>query len=172
MNFLSQRICNIADITFTVTKVNFPTYEALMKTRYLPVFVKELTKMNISISDEQYEIAQSKFLESVKKEFSPTDNQFHQATKGSGRTSGTSIVTSSKYQTIKNYIEILERVERTQDMNERVELSKIANSVGLPHWKWKYRLIQKNGTSILQTIGDVALSNHNVKNKKDLKKKN
>ena len=88
--------------------------------------------MSASITDEEYESAQSMFLDMIKKEFSTNGS------KGTGRTSGTTVVTSSRYKAIKNYLELIEKAEAIEDTVSKVQALKAANNKGLPHWKSKY----------------------------------
>lgn len=125
--------------------------------------------MSSSITDEEYEAAQAAFFELVKKEFSSNDNSTP-STKGSGRTSGISVVTSSRIESITKYLQLLEEAESEEDHHKKSLLMKKAKSVGKIHWKAKYRLKDNNGTTIIQTLGDIALKNHNVKQKKELTK--
>ena len=125
--------------------------------------------MSSSITDEEYNAAQASFFELVKKEFSSNDNNTP-STKGSGRTSGISVVTSSRIESITKYLQLLEEAESEEDHHRKSLLMKNAKTVGKPHWKDKYRLKDNNGTTIVQTLGDIALKNHNVNQKKELRK--
>ena len=129
--------------------------------------------MNTSITDEEYESARSLFLEMIRKEF-PTNVpliQGSKGSKGSGRTSGTSVVTSSRYNDIKNYLEMLKKAEETKDVVMKVKAIQDANKHGLSHWKQRFRLKESEDEVVLETIADVALVNHGVSGRRELKDK-
>ena len=114
--------------------------------------------MNSSISDEEYEAAKDTFLASIKEEFTSNDTHDLHASKGSGRTSGTSVVTTSKYESIKKYLQQIEEAESIQDDLSRIEAMKVANKNGLTHWKSKYRLKDTEEGMVVETIGDINSS--------------
>ena len=129
--------------------------------------------MSTSITDEEYESARSLFLEMVRKEYSTNVPlmQGSKGSKGSGRTSGTSVVTSSRYNDIKNYLEMLKKAEEITDEVTKVKALQDAKNHGLTHWKQRFRLKETEDEVVLETIGDVALVNHGVRNRRELKDK-